>query len=97
MRNAGWYGETFAPGERTKEEDAYGCAHCQAISFVRPGFGKPLQVAMVKRDGSVTMVDAPFCRNCYQYICPRCEGKPCVPKEKMIEEMEKAARKVIWS
>ena len=95
MLNAGGYSVTFAPGERDVERDTYSCAHCGFITFTNPGFGRPLQVAVITKDLSVEMRDAPFCRSCYRHICPRCEGKDCVPIEKKVDLEEAAARKGI--
>lgn len=95
MLNPGGYSIITEPGERAKETDTYSCAHCNAITFTKPGFGRPLQVAVIKKDLSVEMVDAPFCRNCYRHICPRCTKFECVPLEKKIEIEEAASRKAL--
>lgn len=96
MLNASGYSVIVEPGKRNVEHDTISCAHCGKIEFTRAGFGPGgLQVAVIKRDLSVEMRPAPFCRNCYRHICPRCEGKDCVPLEKKIDIEESAARKGI--
>ena len=94
MRNAGGYSIITDPAVgRPIEQDTFTCAHCNAITFTREGLGKPLQVAVIRVDGSVTMKDAGFCRRCYRHICPRCENSfECTPIEKRLEEDEKAWR-----
>lgn len=95
MLKAEGYSIITAPGERPVEQDTFTCGHCNAISLTSPGFGKPLQVAVVRADGSVYMKDAGFCRNCFRHICPRCENFECVPLEKKLELEERAARRLI--
>lgn len=92
MRNAEGYSVVVSPGERPIEHDTATCAHCQGISFTKSPGGK-LQVLMFKNDGSHVLRDIGFCRNCYRYVCPRCEGKECVPFEKKLDLEEAAARK----
>lgn len=94
MRTAGGYSTIMSPGERALEQDTFTCAHCSAISFTKPGWDKPLQVAVIRNDGSVFMKDAGFCRKCYRHICPRCENTfECTPIEKRMEDEEKAWRR----
>jgi hypothetical protein len=91
MRDAPGYSIITSPGERALEHDLYTCAHCNAITFTKSGLGR-LQVAIIMRDGTTQMRDAGFCRNCFRHVCPRCDGKECVPFEKKIDLEEKAAR-----
>lgn len=98
MRNAGGFAETILPGARTIERDTYTCGHCQNISFtenVTVGGTRKLQVLLFRSDGSHVMADAGFCRNCFRHICPRCDGKPCVPFEKRLDDEERSARGLI--
>lgn len=96
MLKAEGYSVITEPGKRSLEHDTFTCAHCNAITFTSPGFGKPLQVAIVGWKGDVRMQDAGFCRLCYRHICPRCEAKKeCTPLMKKIEEEEAIARKLI--
>jgi hypothetical protein len=90
MRSAGGYSVITEPGKRDVEHDTFSCAHCNAITFTQPGWGKPLQVAVVRVDGSIMMKDAGFCRKCYRHICPRCENKfECTPVEKRLDDEER--------
>lgn len=91
MRNAGGYSVITSPGEHDVEHDTFSCAHCGFITFTKAGWG-PMQVAVVRSDGSVFMKDVSKCFKCDEYICPRCVGKDCMPKMKRIELEEKEAR-----
>lgn len=96
MLNPSGYSIITDPGaSRPLEHDTFTCAHCRFITFTSGGVGKPLQVAMIKSDGSVTLVDANFCRSCFQYHCPKPSCFECVPAMKKIEDEEKAARRLI--
>lgn len=91
------YSIITAPGARDVEHETSTCAHCQAISLMRAGFG-PAQVKVMRADGSHYFVEAPFCRGCFRHICPRKEcGEQCVPFEKRLEIEERAARRMICS
>lgn len=94
MLRADGYSIITSPGERPVEADLEKCAHCQAIQFMRAGFGAP-QVMIFRADATHYMRDVSRCLNCYRFICPRCEGKPCIPFEKKVDLEEAAARKRI--
>jgi hypothetical protein len=95
MLRAEGYSIITSPGERDKEHDTFTCAHCNAITFTKSGLNGPLEVAVIKVDGSVEMKPAAFCRNCFRHICPRCDGKDCVPLMKKIECEEVQSRKLL--
>lgn len=94
MLNSPGYSIITEPGKRDIEHDVFTCGHCQSITFTKSGHGR-MQVLIMKNDGTQEMRECGFCRNCYRYICPRCEGMPCYPAEKRIEEEEKLARRFI--
>lgn len=95
MRNPSGYSVITEPGQRAVEHDTISCAHCGFINFTVGGFGRPLQVAVIKGDGTTEMRDAAKCFTCDEYICPRAGCRECVPKLKRIEREEAAARKLI--
>ena len=96
MLKAEGYSIITEPGQRPREHDTITCGHCGQITFTSAGFGKPMQVAVIKADGDVLMKDVGFCRNCFRHICPCCENNfECVPLEKKIEAEEAQARKLI--
>jgi hypothetical protein len=95
MRNPTGYSIVTAPGERVVEHDTFTCAHCRQITFTKGGLTSPLQVAIIKADGSVQMRDVAKCFRCDEYVCPRCEGGECYPGMKRIEEEEKLARIIL--
>lgn len=94
MRNAEGYSVIVSPGERPVEHDTATCGHCQQITFTQSTMGKP-QVLVFRADGSHVMRDIGFCRNCFRHICPRCEGKDCLPFEKRIDAEERVARRLV--
>lgn len=94
MLKPGGYSIITDPGARPVEHDTFSCAHCGFITFTKAGWG-PMQVAVIRKDGSMYMKDVAKCFKCDEYVCPRCEGGECMPKMKRIEQEEKAARKAI--
>jgi hypothetical protein len=82
---------------RPIERDTTTCGHCNAVSFTEREAGKP-QVLIFRMDGTHYMKDVGFCRKCWRYICPRCEGKrDCTPFEAKLEIEEAVARKSLWT
>ena len=49
------------------------CAHCNAVVILRPDRSRPRE----------------YCRKCDNYICDECYGKPCIPREKVLDDLEK--------
>jgi hypothetical protein len=92
MRNAGGYSIITEPGVWDIEHDTFTCAHCNAITFTKSKRGG-FEVVVIGHDGSVNTRECARCRNCYAHICPRCEGKPCIPFERRLDEMEARARR----
>lgn len=93
MRNPEGYSIITDPAfARPIEHDTTSCGHCNAISFTQVKGGKP-QVLIFQNDGNHVMRDVPFCRNCFRFICPRCEGKECYPFEKYLDKVEGEAQR----
>lgn len=96
MLRAEGYSIITSPGERAKEHDTFTCAHCNFITFTKPGIGQPLQVVVIQNDQSIVMKDAGFCRSCFRHICPKCEKlRECTPLMAKIEAEEAEARRLI--
>ena len=49
------------------------CAHCNAVVILRPDRSRPRE----------------YCRKCDKYICDECSGKPCYPREQVLDDLEK--------
>ena len=93
MRDAGGYSIVTEPGARPVESDLTNCAHCNAVQFVKAGFGPP-QILVYRADGTHYLHEARRCLNCYRYVCPRSEcNKDCVPFELKLDREEAAARR----
>ena len=70
------YATIIGPG-KTKEADTCTCAHCNRIWNMRandPAFKPQL---------------GGWCRLCSKPICPRCDGKGCMPFLKKLEMYER--------
>ena len=73
MRNPHGYA-TLTSENGVAECDTTTCAHCNAITHVRPG-EKPEDIGGL-------------CKVCMGLICPKCVGGACVPFLKRIEQEE---------
>lgn len=65
---------TLTSEDGVAECDTTTCAHCNAITHIRP-----------KQDPSTI---GGLCKICMGLICPRCVGGECVPFVKKLEEWE---------
>jgi hypothetical protein len=95
MLNAPAYSEIINPGEKTIEHDSVLCKHCGRIMLMKAGFNSKPYMVVIKGDGSIYEREAGFCRKCYGYVCPVCDGKECQNYLAKIDEEEKIARKII--
>jgi hypothetical protein len=91
MLKAGGYSIITTPGAKPIEHDTFTCAHCGFVTFTKSGFGC-MEVAVIQFDHAVTMRQVSRCRRCFEYICPKCEGRDCTPRLASIEAEEKKAR-----
>jgi len=99
MRNAGGYSVIVEPGKRNVEHDLATCRHCNRVAFTSPSaHGRAPQIMVMRADGSNILMDYTMCRKCMAFICPVCAKKrECVPFERKLEIVEKAARKMVCS
>jgi hypothetical protein len=97
MRQPGGYATIIDPGaSRLVEEfDTITCPHCGFVAMTRAGLRATPQVMIFRADGTHYMKDAGFCRDCYQHVCPRCDGKPCDNRFRRLDREEAEARKLI--
>ena len=76
------------------EYDTTTCPHCGFVAMTK-GLSGNLEVLVFRADGTHYMKPAGFCRNCFQHVCPKCDGKPCDNRFRRLDDEEKAARKII--
>lgn len=95
MRRPEGYSEIFGPGMRTMEHDTANCRHCGRVMLVKPGFNSTPYIFVVRADATMYEREAGFCRKCYGYVCPVCDGKECSNFHARLDEREKVARKII--
>lgn len=74
------YGVLTSPHAPTRELDTCTCKHCNRVFVVRSS--APAIPAEV----------GGWCGLCARMICGRCAGKPCVPFERQLEQMEARGR-----
>src|SRR5215831_13420286 len=96
MRNPQGYAEIIDPtaGRMVTEFDTITCIHCGSVGMTRGPTGN-LEVMVFRADGSHYFKPCGFCRSCYNPVCPKCEGKPCTNRFRVLDEMESRARKLI--
>ncbi len=85
MRRPQGYATTHVDGVLVEEQDTFTCGHCNAIVPVLPG-----------------QVDTFSCKKCDSHICNGCAAVlaatlKCVPFEKKLDRVERAARNLIIS
>lgn len=97
MLNPQGYATIIDPDRGLIEFDAVTCAHCGNVSMTRSTVNSTPQITVYKADGTNYEKDAGFCRACFHYICPICDGKPCSNRFKRLDEEEKVARSLIWN
>lgn len=100
MRKAHGFGEIIGdPGRgfSVGAHDMVNCIHCGHIDMVRSKTSGNLEVMVVRADGSHYFLEAGFCRQCMEPICPKCNGKPCSNRHRRMEQQEKAALKASGS
>lgn len=70
------YATIIGPGHRPKEADSLTCVHCNSVWWAKandPQFNPNL---------------GGWCRMCSGPICPKCDGKGCLPFLKKLELYE---------
>lgn len=87
------FGQWIDPGSDVplNERDNIACGHCNALVFVKPGFGVTVYLVPHVEGNRILWREEPgaFCRVCMRPVCLHChEVGTCTPLEALLEQME---------
>jgi hypothetical protein len=93
MRNPQGCAEIIDPtGSRlVTQYDTITCIHCGSVQMTRGPTGK-LECLVFRADGTHYFREAGFCRSCYNPVCPKCDGKLCQNRFRLMDEEEKRSK-----
>lgn len=93
MRKPHGYGVWVGDG-RDAEVDSITCGHCNAVVFVKPGFGATVYLIYGMDPTLPPKEEAgAFCRVCMTPVCLKCHSVgACTPFERRLEASESRGR-----
>jgi hypothetical protein len=79
MLKPGGYATISDPGSGVQEMDTFTCAHCCAVTHVKP-FQDPATLGGL-------------CKKCMKLVCPKCSSRSCDPIERWLDRTENEFRR----